>query len=91
MNRKPQCDCSDTYVITIDEQGDVSKVRMHYKPEEIAEYWEMEEFDYCCSTVLQAVRDMHFDILRDKGKPTAENIYVRIFITTKGEIENWVP
>lgn len=91
MNRKPQCDCSDTYVITIDEQGDVSKVRMDYKPEEIAEYWEMEEYDYCCSTVLQAVRDMHFDILRDKGKPAAENIYVRIFITTKGEIENWVP
>lgn len=86
-----RCDCSDTYVITINKNGDISKVRLNYKPDEIKEYYTRRGNKFCTSTVFMAVRHLHFDILRDKGKPTSENIYVRISVSAEGKVEEWAP
>lgn len=85
------CDCSEKYMITIDENGYVAKVRMlEYDTEEkIAKDWERKEFDYCIETMYNALRNMRFDILKDKGKPISEDIYIEIWTKDNGRIENW--
>lgn len=83
------CDCSDKYFITIDEAGNVSNVRMLYNPEEIEKYYDKGEYNYCVTTILNAVKKLNFDIIKDKGKPISEDIYIEIWITDKGKIENW--
>jgi hypothetical protein len=84
-----ECDCSDKYLITIDEKGSVSKVRMLYSDEEIEEYYEKADYDYCINTIYHALKTLKFDIVKDKGKPISEDIYIEIWITDKGKIENW--
>lgn len=83
------CDCSDKYFVTIDKAGNVSNVQMLYKPEEIEEYYDKDEYSFCVSTILTALKKLHFDIIKDKGKPISEDIYIEIFFTDKGKIENW--
>lgn len=83
------CDCSDKYFVTIDEAGNVSNARMLYKPEEIEEYYDNDEYNFCVSTILNSLKKLHFDIIKDKGKPISEDIYIEIFFTVKGKIENW--
>lgn len=84
-----ECDCSDKYFITIDEAGNISNVRMLYQSEEIEEYYDKDEYSFCVSTILNALKKLHFDIIKDKGKSMAEDIYIEIFFTDKGKIENW--
>ena len=84
-----RCDCSDEYFITINEAGDVSNARMLYKPGEIEKYHDKDEYNYCVMTILKALNKLHFDILKDKGKPISEDIFIHIWFTEKGKIENW--
>ncbi len=82
-------DCSDKYLITIDENGTISKVRMLYTDQEIEKYYEKEEYDFCIKFIYNALKTLKFDIIKDKGKPISEDIYLEIWITDKGKIENW--
>jgi hypothetical protein len=51
---KDDFDCSTKYMVTIDENGNVSKVRMLYSDEEIEKYYEKDEYSFCIITsVLQ--------------------------------------
>jgi len=82
-------DCGTKYLITIDETGIVSKVRMLYSDQEIEEYYEKEEYNFCIDKMFNALKSLNFDIIKDKGKPISEEIYLEIWIEDNGKIENW--
>lgn len=82
-------DCSETYFVTIDENGVVSKVRMALSDEQIDEYYDPDEFNFCIYKMTAALKDLKFDIILDKGKPISEDIYIEIWVEDNGKIENW--
>ena len=82
-------DCSEKYLVTIDESGNVSKVRMGYSEEEIENYYEQDEFNFCITKMLNALKDLKFDILKDKGIPISEEIYIEIWIEDNWKVKNW--
>jgi hypothetical protein len=84
------CDCSEKYLVTIDSTGSVSKVKMlqYLADEKVAEEWQTDETKYCIKTVFDALKKLRFDVIKDKGKPFAEDIYIQIWIDD-GKIENW--
>lgn len=82
-------DCSDKYLVTIDENGNVSKVRMFYSDEEIEKNYDKDEYNFCINRMYNALKSLKFDIIKDKGKPVAEEIYLEIWVEDNGKIENW--
>lgn len=82
-------DCSEKYFVTINENGIVSNVRMVLSDEEINEYYEPDEFNFCIDKIMTALKDLKFDIIMDKGKPISEDIYIEIWVEDNGKIENW--
>jgi hypothetical protein len=86
---KEDFDCSEKYMVTIDENGNVSKVRMLYSEDELKKYFENDEYDFCINKVYNALKSLKFDIIKDKGKPIAEDIYIEIWVEDNGKLENW--
>ena len=86
-----QCDCSEKYAITINKRGRVSKIAMvEYKTAgEIKANFEKGEYRYCINTIHRALRKLKFDIIKDKGKPIAEDVFLEIWINDDGKIDNW--
>ena len=82
-------DCSTKYLVTINENGTVSKVRMLYSDEEIQKYYDKEEYDFCLSKMHNSLKTLKFDIIKDKGVPIAEDIYIEIWVEDNGKLENW--
>ncbi|MBS1950125.1 MAG: hypothetical protein JST37_03880 [Bacteroidetes bacterium] len=82
-------DCGTKYLVTIDKNGNVSKVRMLYTDEEIEKYYEKDEYNFCISKMFNALKGLKFDIIKDKGKSISEDIYIEIWIEGNGKIKNW--
>lgn len=82
-------DCSETYFVTINENGVISKVRMALSDQQVDEYYEPNEFNFCIDKMMTALKDLKFDIIKDRGKPISEDIYIEIFVEDNGKIENW--
>lgn len=81
-------DCGETYMVTIDENGNISKVRMLRTQEEIEKYYEKDEYNFCIDKMFNALKSLKFDIIKDKGKPIAEEIYIKIWQEDNGKLEN---
>jgi len=79
-NNKKDFDCSEKYLVTIGKSGEVTKVIMpeYQTKKEIKEFWERNEYNYCLKTVLKGLKDLKFDILKKKGKPIEESVYLEI-------------
>jgi len=71
-------DCSGPYLITIDKNGDISNVKKFFPTEKVE----------CINTVYNALKELKFDIIKDKGKPISEDVYIEIWITKEGKIGN---
>ncbi len=85
-------DCSEKYLITIGKDGKVSNIIMlgYQSADSIDKYWERNEYNYCINTISGALKKLKFDIIKDKGKPISEDIYMEIwFDEKKRKIENW--
>ncbi|WP_299180762.1 hypothetical protein [uncultured Chryseobacterium sp.] len=82
-------DCSEKYLITIGEKGKISNIKMTYSEKEIEEYFEKDEYNYCINKINNALKIMQFDILKDKGNPIPEEIYLEIWQEKKGKLKNW--
>jgi len=81
------CDCSAKYIITINQEGKVSKIK---SPEqEDGDSDDKAEGALCKSKIFAALSKLRFDVIKDKGKPMAENVYMEIWIEENGKIENW--
>ncbi len=86
---KEEYDCSGKYFVTIDEHGDVSKVRMLESPPSIDDIDGTNEYKFCVDKIFNAVKQLKFDIIKNKGKPISEDIYIQIWIEDNGKIKNW--
>lgn len=86
---KDDFDCSDKYMVTIDEGGNVSKVRMLYSDEELDKYYDKEEYNFCINKLFNALKSLKFDIIKDMGKPIAEDVYIEIWVEDNGKLGNW--
>lgn len=62
---------------------------MPYPEEEIEKYYDADEFDFCINKMFSALKDLKFDIIKDKGIPISEDIYIEIWIEDNGKIKNW--
>lgn len=87
--KKDKADCSDKYIVTIAEEGNISKVRMLYSEKEIEEYFDEGDYEFCTNKVRDALRSLNFDIIKEKGKPISEEIYIEIWATKDGKLEDW--
>ena len=84
------CDCSEKYLITIEEYGKISKVNMlRYELGEKIDRQERKEYDYCTGTMLKALKSLRFDVIKNKGTPISEDVYLEIWVEDNGKIENW--
>ena len=85
-------DCGDRYTVVIGKKGKVANVVMtDYQTEElIKEYWDTKrEYNHCVKSVKKALSELQFDILKRKGEPTEEKVYIEIWFKENGTIENW--
>ena len=85
-------DCGERYTVVIGENGKVSDVVMtDYQTDElIEEHWDTKrEYNFCVNSVKKAVSKLQFDILKRKGKPTEEKVFIEIWFNEDGTIENW--
>jgi len=80
-------DCSYAYLVTIDENGNISKVRTQYSNEKIEK--DCEENRFCTNIIFNALKSLKFEIIKDKGKPISDDIYIEIWIEDDCKIENW--
>lgn len=62
---------------------------MTYSEKEIEEFFEKEEYNYCIKKFENTLNDLQFDIIKDKGKPMSEDIYIEIWQKENGKLENW--
>lgn len=85
--KAPDCDCSYKYIITIGPAGMVSQVML--SDEEKIDPDEVKETETCKALIFDAIRKLQFDIIKDKGKPMAENVYLEVWIESNGKTENW--
>nr|WP_294945425.1 hypothetical protein [uncultured Mucilaginibacter sp.] len=83
----PDCDCSDKYIITIGPVGTITQVKLPGEDERDAD--EIKETEACRDMIFDALRKLQFDIIKDKGKPIAEDVYLEIWIETNGKTANW--
>ncbi|CAM3700517.1 hypothetical protein [Flavobacterium chungbukense] len=87
-NNKNGFDCGSKYFVTIDQNGTISKVRMAYTDKELEEFFEKDEINFCTNKIRNALKSLKFDIIKDKGKPISEDIFIEILIKDNGIIEN---
>lgn len=82
-------DCSEKFIVTIGENGKITNVKTTYTEKEIAEFFEKEEYNYCINEVKNRLKKMQFDIIKNKGKPFSEDIYIEIWQEKDGTLKNW--
>ena len=57
--------------------------------EKINQMWDRAEFDFCINTINNALSKHKFDVIKNRGIPIPEDIYIEIWVTDKGKLENW--
>ena len=82
-------DCSGKYLITIDEGGDVSKVRLLKESGIIDDNTDDDEYRFCLTNMRKAIATLKFDIIKQRGKPVSEDIYMEIWMEDNGKIKDW--
>lgn len=80
--------CDDQYVITINKTGKISKVKMALSDKEIKESYVSEEYNYCIKKIANNLSNLNFDIIKNKGKPINEDIYIDIWVEKNGKLRN---
>lgn len=86
-------DCGERYTILIGKNGKISSVLMtdYQTKEQIEEYWDTKrEYNFCIKSIKKALSELQFDILKRKGKPIEEKVFIEIWFNEDGTIENWL-
>lgn len=82
-------DCSETYKIRINKKGEIDLIEMALTNQEIKDFYEKNEAKHCINSLKKALKDLRFDILKRRGKPIDEIIYIELWFEEDGTIENW--
>lgn len=85
------CDCSEKYLITINKYGKIASVKTvkYTSVEKIDDIDEKKEYSYCTNKVFEALKNLNFDIINDKGRSLPEDVYMEIWVEDNGKVENW--
>jgi len=90
--KKDKFDCGERYTVVIGKNGKISDVIMtdYQTKEQIEEYWDTKrEYNFCVKSVEKALSELQFDVLKRKGKPIEEKVFIEIWFNEDGTIENW--
>ena len=82
-------DCSETYRVRINKKGRIDLVEMNLSEDEIKKFYEKGEYKHCIHSIKKALRGLKFDIVKRRGKPIEEYVYIEIWFNDGGSIENW--
>ncbi|WP_406684365.1 hypothetical protein N1F78_01140 [Seonamhaeicola sp. MEBiC1930] len=85
-------DCGESFIVEIGRNGKITDVIMtdYQTADEIEYYWDTKrEYNYCIKSVKKALSKLQFDILKRKGEPIYEKVYIEIWFNENGTIENW--
>ncbi|WP_435622908.1 hypothetical protein [Flagellimonas sp.] len=91
--KQDKFDCGEAYTVVIGKKGKITDVLMtNYQTEEqIEANWgnTSKEYDHCVKSINKALSKLRFDILKRKGEPIEEKVYIEIWFNDNGTIENW--
>ena len=82
-------DCSETYRVRINKKGKIDLIEMNLSKEEIKDFFEKGEYQHCIRSMKKALKGLKFDIIKRRGKPIEEYVYIEIWFEDDGSIENW--
>jgi len=82
-------DCSEVYRIGINKNGEIGFVEMNLSKEDLEDLFEKNECRHCINSVKKAVKGLEFDIIKRKGIPIEEVVYIELWFEENGTIENW--
>lgn len=82
-------DCSETYKIRINKKGEIDLIEMDLTKQEIKDFYEKNEAKHCMNSIKKALKNLKFDIVKRKGEPIEEIIYIELWFEEDGTIENW--
>jgi len=82
-------DCSETYRVRINKKGRIDLVEMNLSKDEIKNFYERGEYQHCIRSMKKALKGLKFDIIKRRGKPIEEYVYIEIWFEDDGSIENW--
>ncbi|NJK95124.1 MAG: hypothetical protein HC905_09605 [Bacteroidales bacterium] len=86
------CDCAESYIVTIDKNGRVGNVKMadYLTKQDIKDCWERSEYRFCINSIRKALRPLKFDLIKQSGLKVLEKVYIEIWYEeSTGQIENW--
>lgn len=86
------CNCADRYLVTINKNGNISKVEMaeYQSKDSINKYWDRKDYNLCIKSIYKSVKGLKFVILKRMGDKVSEKVYLEIWYEDKtGQIENW--
>ncbi len=78
-------DCGNGYWVTINEKGIVTKVAIRFYEDGDSPIEDKEE-NFCINKVYNALKDLKFDVIKDKGMPISEEIYLDVFQEDNGRM-----
>jgi hypothetical protein len=82
-------DCSETYRVRINKKGRIDLVEMNLSKEDIDKFYEKDEYRHCIRSMQKALKCLKFDVIKRRGKPIEEYVYIEIWFEDDGSIENW--
>ncbi|GLB49391.1 hypothetical protein [Neptunitalea lumnitzerae] len=85
-------DCGESYTIVIGANGKISDVLLtdYQTEEQIEKYWDTKrEYNFCLKSVEKALSELQFDIIKRKGKPIKEKVFIELWFNEDGTMENW--
>ncbi len=82
-------DCSETYKIRINKEGEIDLVEMRLTKEEIKGFYGKNEYKHCINSLRKSLKDIKFDIIKRRGFPIEELVYIELWFEEEGTIENW--
>lgn len=90
-NKVDKIDCGESYTVEIGKNGKISKILLtHYQHKDtIAEYFNLRGYKFCIKSIKKALKNLQFDIIKNKGTPIEEKFIIEIWFNEDGTIENW--
>jgi hypothetical protein len=86
------CDCAESYIVTINKNGRVGKIKMtnYQTKQDIKDCWERSEYRFCINSIRRALKPLKFDLIKQNGIKVPENVFIEIWYEeSTGQLENW--
>ncbi len=87
--RQNEFDCSETYKIRISTNGKIDQVTMHLTDNKWKDFYSRKEYKHCINSVKKSLSDLQFDIVKRKGKPITEYVFLKLWFDEDRTIEKW--